>query len=141
MYHDKTGFTKGLLEWNGRRIAAAKRAVQREADAMALFPELRRVHTVEERQEQMDDRAMRFIAHMRACRAEAWREVRRILRELPDEARAHVLAKWETRYMPGDPQHLHATILNNAGEPHASRLRAEAKAKLMRKFSPPKKDQ
>lgn len=50
MFHDKTAFTKGLREWNGRRIAAAKRAVAREADAMALFPELRRVHSVEERQ-------------------------------------------------------------------------------------------
>lgn len=35
--------------------------------------------------------------------------------------------------MPGDPQHLHATILNKVGEPHASRIRAEALAELMQK--------
>jgi hypothetical protein len=136
MFHERFAITTELREWTARRLAAAKRAVQREADAMALFPELRRFHTEEERMTQQDGNYLRLAAALRKGKARCWRDCRRILRELPADIRARVLAKWETRYMPGSPENLHATILMEAGEPHTSRLRAEAIARLMAEHQP-----
>jgi len=136
MFHERFAITTELREWTARRIAAAKRAVQREADDMALFPELRRFHTEQERMSQQDGNYLRLAAALRKGKARCWRDCRRILRELPPEIRERVRAKWETRFMPGSPENLHAVILMEAGEPHASRLRAEAVARLQAEHTP-----
>lgn len=101
--------TKEKREWTALRMAAAGRAVQREADAMPLFPELRRVHTIEQRMSQMDERTARITAQLRDGRAEMWWRARRFLRGLPADDKARLLAKWNTRFMPGDPANLFAT--------------------------------
>lgn len=85
----------------GRRAA-----VKREAENMPLFPELRRVHTVEQRIEQMDARSDLIVKRLRAGRAAMWREARAWLRELPLEQRTAFLAIWNTRFTPGGPANL-----------------------------------
>jgi hypothetical protein len=95
-------------EWTPLRVKAAERAVRREAENMPLFPELRRVHTVEQRMEQMDIRADIIAQRLRAGRAKMWREARAFLRALPQADRERLLAKWNTRFMPGGPADLFA---------------------------------
>ena len=75
---------------------------------MPLFPELRRVHTAEQRMEQMDIRADIIAQRLRAGRAKMWREARAFLRSLPQADRERLLAKWNTRFMPGGPADLFA---------------------------------
>lgn len=134
MYFERYAMTKDLRKWSNLRIIAAKRAVQREAEAMALCPELRRYSTVEERQEQMDRRSARITATLRTGQAESWRKVRHDFRELPPEVRARVLARWETRYMPGNPAAFASTILMEAGSPWAESLRRKWIDDLIRKY-------
>jgi hypothetical protein len=98
--------TKEPREWTHLRVKAAERAVRREADKMALFPELRRVRSVEERMEQMDARSDLITRRLRAGRAAMWREARAFLRALPAADRERLLAKWNTRFMPGGPAQL-----------------------------------
>lgn len=77
---------------------------------MPLFPELRRVNSVQERVQWADSREDRFIRKMRAFRASQWIEARRVLRDLQPEVRSRILARWNTRFMPGQPAHLLALI-------------------------------
>jgi hypothetical protein len=100
--------TKELGEWTPLRVKAAERAVQREADKMALFPELRRVRSVEERIVQMDARQNLITKRLRAGRAQMWRTMRAYLRALPESERRRLLQKWNTRFMPGGPAQLDA---------------------------------
>lgn len=100
--------TKERREWTPLRVKAAERAVKREAENMPLFPELRRFHTVEERMENMDIRADIIAQRLRACRAKMWREARAFLRSLSQADRDRLLAKWNTRFMPGGPADLFA---------------------------------
>ena len=100
--------TKEPREWTPLRIKAAERAVKREADRMALFPELRRFTTVEQRCDQMEKRSLGIAARLRAARAKNWREARQFLRRLSSEDRSRVLAKWNTRFTPGNPTYLFA---------------------------------
>ena len=135
MYFDRYAITKNRREWTRLRIIAAERAVQREADAMALCPELRRFSTVDERQEQMDRREAFMTASLRLGRAEMWRKVRKDFRALPAAVREKVMGKWETRYQPGDPAAFSSTILMQAGEPYASQLRSKWISELCRMYS------
>ncbi len=106
-------------EWTPLRVKAAERAVRREAENMPLFPELRRVHTVEQRMEQMDIRADIIAQRLRAGRAKMWREARAFLRALPQADRERLLAKWNTRFMPGGPADLFAVARMLGYSPNA----------------------
>jgi len=105
---EKFPVTMERRAWTPLRIKAAERAVQREADKMALFPELRRFTTVEERMENMDNREDVICQRLRNCRARMWREVRAFVRGLPEEDRNRLLEKWNTRFTPGGPADLFA---------------------------------
>lgn len=122
-FWERYAITKERRGWTRLRIIAAERAVKREAEAMALCPELRRFSTVEERQKQMDHRTEYMTASLRRGRAQMWRQVRKDFRALPPEVRQRILAKWQTRYMPGDPAAFSSTMLMQADEPYASQLR------------------
>jgi hypothetical protein len=95
-------------EWTPLRVKAAERAVQREADNMPLFPELRRVHTVAQRMEQMDKRADLASQKLRNHRAKTWREARQFVRSLSPQDRERLKVKWNTRFTPGGPADLFA---------------------------------
>jgi hypothetical protein len=131
--------TKDKRTWTPRRIQRAELAVQREAQAMALFPELRRFHSVDERVALVDDREFRIIKRLRDGRAKAWRDARRTLRRLAPEDRDAVLRKWNTRCMPGDPTHLSACILSVLDERNpsmAADLRREHFARICQEPQP-----
>lgn len=107
----KYPITKDRREWTPLRIKAAERAVQREAENMPMFAELRRYHTVEERMEKMDIRSDIIVQRLRAGRAKSWRNVRAFVRSLPQGDRAKLLAQWNTRFTPGGPADLYAVAI------------------------------
>lgn len=94
---------------SARRLAAARRAIQRDLDSVALFPELARFKTPEERIERMDEAGRAYWQDMRNFRARKWREARRQIRELPEHLRQQVLAYWNKTngfHCPFDPHYL-----------------------------------
>jgi hypothetical protein len=107
-FWERYAYTKDKREWNNRRLARARQAVGKEADAMPLFPELRRFNTVEDRVMMMDEREIRLTNQMRNARAAMWRDARAMIRSLNADQREQLKAKWNTRFMPGTPAHLFA---------------------------------
>lgn len=107
-FHWRRGsYTKdGAREWTPRRVAAAKQAMQRQADAMPLFPEFRTDAALEDRQARIDERETSINADMRAARAQGWRECRRLVRCIPRATRQAFLAKWNRDQFPLDPSYL-----------------------------------
>lgn len=88
--------SKTPREITPRRVAAAARAVRREADAMPLFPELRRFTSTEERLNQVQEDGAAAIGRMRDFQAAAWREARAILRgEMRQSQAAGIMAYWQ----------------------------------------------
>lgn len=77
-----------------RRLAAARRALQKQADAVALFPELQPKQTPQERCEVIDLEGVAYWQRIRNHTAETWKQARRDLRALTPEQRAQVLARW-----------------------------------------------
>lgn len=91
----------------GRRLAAAKRALHRQAEAVALFPELQPTQTPEERCRQFDDSTVAFIQSLRDHRAVNWRRARHQLRTMLPFLRGIVEARFfGNRFMPKDPVYL-----------------------------------
>ncbi len=82
------------------RLRAAARAVRREAESMALFPELRRFSTPEERLGQVDAVRTAAIAADRALEARTWRNARARCRALPAHRRETVRREWERGDLP-----------------------------------------
>lgn len=72
----RTAYTRTRREWTPRRQAAAERWIAKEAEKMALFPELRRETTVEQRRKGAEDREDTMTTTMRAHHAKMWREAR-----------------------------------------------------------------
>ncbi|MDX2110606.1 MAG: hypothetical protein SFY80_10235 [Verrucomicrobiota bacterium] len=105
MHWTRFEITKEPIPWTSRRLAAAKRSVDKERESM-MFQELRRFHSVDERVTYIDDRAQKITTHLRAQRAKCWRKVRRQLEVLSPEARKRVLTKWNTKFTPGTPENL-----------------------------------
>lgn len=85
----------------GRRLAAAKRALQRQADAVALFPELQPTETPEQRCERFDLASVATVQRWRDDEAKRWRRARRELRAMTAEQQAQVDRRWaQNRFMP-----------------------------------------
>ena len=95
----------------GRRLAAAKRALQRQADAVALFPELQPTETPEQRCNRFDDASVATVQRWRDDEAERWRRARRELRALSTGQQAAVDRRWaQNRFMPKTAVYLLETI-------------------------------
>jgi len=95
----------------GRRLAAASRALRKQAEQVALFPELQPTETPEERCNRFDAEAVATLKRWRATRAADWRRARHKLRNLPPEIQAKVHQRWtQNRFMPGDPVYLLESI-------------------------------
>ena len=84
----------------GRRIAAARRALQRQADSVALFPELAPSETAEKRVDRFDFESVAMVQQMRDHQAQTWRRARRQLRALTLEQRAEVMRQWSNKFLP-----------------------------------------
>lgn len=94
-----------------RRIAAARRALQKQADAVALFPELQPKQTPQERCEQFEAETVAMVQRWRDHEAASWKRARRMFRALPPAQRAEVEARfWGNRFMPKTAVYLLETI-------------------------------
>jgi hypothetical protein len=89
-----------------RKLAAARRAVQKEKDRYPLFPELLKHQTAEERLASIADERARWWHEMRNRHAELWRRARKALRDLPSGPRAAITRYWQICGCPGDPVYL-----------------------------------
>jgi len=86
-----------------RKIKNAARAVRRELDSVALFPELARYSSVEERLNQIDATSIRYWQRMRDADAETWRKFRRRFASLRQEDQERFLEYWNAHVMfPGE---------------------------------------
>jgi hypothetical protein len=77
-----------------RRLSAARGAVRRETAAVALFPELARWRTPEERIADMDARADAYAKHMDTVLAEMEREAVERWNKLTYEQQGAVAQEW-----------------------------------------------
>jgi hypothetical protein len=93
-----------------RKLAAARRAVQKQKDRYPLFPELLKHQTAEERLASIADERQKWWHEMRDRHAELWRRARKALRELPAGPCAAIKHYWEIRSCPGDPVYLLSII-------------------------------
>ena len=94
-----------------RRLAAARRALQKQADAVALFPELQPTQTPKERCRQFDDASQAMVQRWRDAEAERWHRARRTLRAMTPLFRASVTERfWGNRFMPKTAVYLLETI-------------------------------
>jgi len=94
-----------------RRLAAARRALQRQADAVALFPELQPTQTPQQRCEQADRETVAMVQRWRDREAKNWKRARRMFRALTPTTRAQVEMRfWGNRFMPKTAVYLIETI-------------------------------
>ncbi|MBK8188858.1 MAG: hypothetical protein IPK79_00225 [Vampirovibrionales bacterium] len=90
-----------------RRLAAARRRLERQAMALPLFADQIRAGqpTPEESVAAADRQTKRqFDAH-RKYEAESWLKGRRLLRQLPAERRAEIIAAWNASGVPARPEY------------------------------------
>ena len=90
----------------GRRLAAARRALQRQTDAVSLFPELAPTESPEERIDRIDTDTVEMVQRWRDYAARTWRKARRKLRELTPEQRTAVLKRWSNPHLPKQAHYL-----------------------------------
>ena len=78
----------------GRRLSAARRALQRQADEVALFPELQPTETPQQRIARLNADAQAHHQRMRDHAAATWRRARLALRTLTPAQLAQVMERW-----------------------------------------------
>jgi hypothetical protein len=89
-----------------RKLAAARRGVQKDKDRYPLFPELLKHQTAEERLASIANEQETWWQLMRDRQANVWRKARQALRDLPTGPRAAIKRYWEICGCPGDPVYL-----------------------------------
>ena len=114
----------------------ARRSVAKEKESMALFPELARYQSAEEKIAKQDDMVAGFAESFRADAARKWREARKALNTLEPITRAGLLRWWqsETNHMPREPYRLADCIhgIKQRGESYWRRLRINLQFRLIR---------
>jgi hypothetical protein len=78
----------------GRRLAAARRTLQRQAEEVALFPDLQPKETPAERVARLDLSAQAHFQSLRDYTAQTWRRSRAEFRSLTSAQREYVSARW-----------------------------------------------
>jgi hypothetical protein len=102
-----TRYPKGeAYQITSRKLAAARRAVQREKDRYPLFPELLKHQTAEDRLTSIAVERERWWQEMRLRQAKLWRKARKALGELPTRPRAAIKRYWKICGCPGDSVYL-----------------------------------
>jgi hypothetical protein len=89
-----------------RKLAAARRAVQREKDRYPLFPELLKHQTAEDRLASIANEQEAWWQQMLDRHANMWRKARQSLNRLPPGPRAAIKRYWKICGCPGDPVYL-----------------------------------
>jgi hypothetical protein len=110
----------------GRRLSAARRAIQRQADEVALFPELQPTETPEQRIARMDAAAEAHWQTIRDQTAATWRRARREFRSLTPAQRDQVLARWHApNWHPPHDAHYLADLIHTATRPQPSTINSQ----------------
>ena len=100
---------------DGRRLGPARRALQREADKVALFPELQPTETPEQRIARLDADAAAHLQKIRDHTAATWRRARRALRTLTPTQLAEVMDRWHSpNWHPPQQAHYPADLIHTA---------------------------
>ena len=104
----------------GRRLSAARRALQREADKVALFSELQPTETPEQRIARLDADAQAHYQRMRDHTAATWRRARGAMRTLTPAQLAQVAERWHTpNWHPPHEAHYLAGLIHTAIRPQS----------------------
>ena len=93
-----------------RKLAAARRAVQREKDRYPLFPELLTHQTAEQRIASIATSREEWWQNVRDHQAKQWRLARKSLHDLSPGPRAAITRYWQVCGFPGDPVYLLSII-------------------------------
>ena len=111
-------YRRVLRPVTGRRLSAARRALQRQADEVALFPELQPTETPEQRIARLDTDAKAHFQRLRDHTATTWRRARRAFRSLSAIQREQVLARWNApTWHPPHEAHYLADLIHTATRP------------------------
>lgn len=112
MRYKKCEHCKATERWevSSRRIAAARRAINRQQAQLALFADQVRWPTPEERIEKHDTGFAMFSQDMRDKRARDWRYVRAFIRSIPQDVQRTILDEWSKSHCPGEPSYLWCKI-------------------------------
>jgi len=86
-----------------RRLANARKAVERDKENNALFPEFVRFQSAEERLAHYDSQMRLQIRKIRDLEAKNWREFRRRLATLSDAEQIAFCERWNSSQRPGTP--------------------------------------
>ena len=110
-----------------RRLAAARRALQREQDECPLFANdiADEQPTPEERLRAIDARQVAHWQRIRDFNAQTWRAARRILFSLPAGEREQLLAAWQSAPCPASASYFADFLYHRTGR-SASRELAES---------------
>lgn len=93
-----------------QRLAAARRRVARDKEECALFPELVKHNTPEERIAEQEEDRVQWRRKMRAHWADSWRQARRELRAMPASKQQSIIRYWNLGHLPGSPSYLLSII-------------------------------
>lgn len=88
------------------RVAAARRAVQRDLDSVPLFPHLAHDPSPEARLARISAEESDRIATWRSHRAAQWRRARRTLAAVRPSLAAGIRRWWAAGVVPADPSYL-----------------------------------
>jgi len=97
-------------EWTARRIANAKRAVQRDHDSVPLFPDMVKHKTVDDRIMEIEKDDFDYKLRMRAYQAAKWREARKAYFALPPRTRQGMKKFWDKSPVPAEAHYLMSVI-------------------------------
>ena len=123
-----------------QRLAMAKRAVKKELDSVALFPDLARWTSPEEKISPHDQMVAGWAVHYRAVAAVQWKRARHELQNLPRITAAGIKAHWQSdAFFPGDPVYL-LTAIDQAkkGKSYWRLMRIKKQFELIRDGKLPK---
>ncbi len=101
-----------------RRVAAARRALDREQRKYGLFAEEVKASqpTPEERVRSFERRAADLFRDLRKHSADCWRWGRRMLRSFPEEHRAAFIDRWNAHGCPATGVYFATVLRSYAGE-------------------------
>lgn len=142
MRFDRTSWRKAKgykLDRSLRRIRAAESAVQREKDAVPLFPELVRHNTADARLNALESGQAEWNQEWRDQTAAGWRFARQQLNALPTLTRKGTLRYWQECGYPGSPVYLLGLIRDvSAGKCPWKKLRVLRQLRLLSQSRLPK---
>lgn len=93
-----------------QRRKAAEKAVEKDKESVALFPELARHQSADERLAEMAQETAAYFKQIRDHHAQVWRRCRRHLRSMPEPVRQAILSIWNASWMPGSSTYLASLI-------------------------------